>query len=260
MAVHDALKAPVASKLMLSEKGREAHYAGRLSVDVLARIEALMPPNATKTAETGCGCSTIFFSNIAKSHTVFCLDDRNQGDRSSVVYFEKSPLFQAENVERVYGPTQITMPTFEHQGLYDCVLIDGPHGYPFPDLEYYYFYPHVKEGGLLVIDDVQIASIGRMADIIQEDAMWEFVEMARLTAIFRRTSAPKVPVDGDNWWKQAYNQRRKMPDQPQYLGDGKVFMPFEERVRLYRESLTKKPTGKKKVPKKKSLFKRLLGR
>jgi hypothetical protein len=47
------------------------------------------------------------------------------------------------------------------------VLLDGPHGYPFPDMEYYFFYPHIKPRGHLVIDDIQIPSIGRMTDILQ---------------------------------------------------------------------------------------------
>ncbi len=55
---------------------------------------------------------------------------------------------------------------YTHGDPYDCVLIDGPHGYPFPDMEYYYFYPLIKPGGILIIDDIHIPSNGRMADII----------------------------------------------------------------------------------------------
>ena len=57
------------------------------------------------------------------------------------------------------------------------MLLDGPHGYPFPDMEYYFFYPHIKIGGYLIIDDIHIPTIGRMADILQEGAMWEFVSL-----------------------------------------------------------------------------------
>ena len=35
------------------------------------------------------------------------------------------------------------------------VLIDGPHGYPFPEIEYFYFYPRLKPGALLVVDDIR---------------------------------------------------------------------------------------------------------
>ena len=53
----------------------------------------------------------------------------------------------------------------------DIVLIDGPHAYPFPDLEYYYFYPHIVTGGLLIIDAINIPSIRNMAEVIKQDAM-----------------------------------------------------------------------------------------
>jgi hypothetical protein len=32
------------------------------------------------------------------------------------------------------------------------VLIDG-YGYPFPDLQYYFLYPHLETGALLILDD-----------------------------------------------------------------------------------------------------------
>ena len=119
---------------------------------------------------------------------------------------------------------------YTHGDPYDCVLIDGPHGYPFPDMEYYYFYPLIKPGGILIIDDIHIPSIGRMADIIQEDAMWEFVELLSTTAVFRRTSAPLTPNKGDHWWTQDYNRRRITPDMEFYLDDGKKARPLADRA------------------------------
>ncbi len=245
-----------------TESHREQHIAGGLQYPVLARIEELLPEGAENSAETGCGRSTILFSNLVKSHTVFCLEDREYGERSSVKYFEDSELFQNDSVTRVYGPTQVTLPSFEHKLQYDCVLIDSPHGYPFPEIEYNYFYPHIKEGGLLIIDDVQIASIGRMADVLQEDEMWEFVELVLTTAIFRRTSAPCFNPTGDGWWEQGFNRRRTTKDLHFYLEDGGELPSFETRVEEYRqqraaERLAKQQAYEAKKRKKKSFFKRL---
>ncbi len=108
----------------------------------------------------------------------------------------------------VEGPTQRTLPAFRFDMTLDCALLDGPHGYPFPDLEYYYVYPHLREGALLILDDVHIPSIHRMLDILRADAMYHFVEKVGNTAFLRRSDAPTVDSLGNEWWKQGINRRR----------------------------------------------------
>ena len=174
---------------------------------ILAEIERNLTGNNLITAETGCGRSTILFSNLSKEHHVFCLDDTGNKE-SSVNYFKESPATCADTLKLHFGATQKVLSSFKHTSQYDCVLIDGPHGYPFPDLEYFYFYPAIKEGGLLIIDDLQIATIGRMADVIQDDDMWETLSVVGKTAIFQRTNSQLVPPDGDHWWMQNFNRRR----------------------------------------------------
>ena len=109
-----------------------------------------------------------------------CLDDREHGENSSVNYFKTCELTNNDRVHLVFGPTQKTLPNYSDFKSYDVVLIDGPHGYPFPEMEYYYFYPHLRTNGLLILDDVHIATIGRLADVIAEDAMSIFGMCPRL--------------------------------------------------------------------------------
>jgi hypothetical protein len=209
--------------------GKRSHVAGAFSTSVLKRIEALLPKAITASAETGCGKSTILFSALSDSHTVFCIDDRNEVE-SSVKYFQECSLTRHEKIELVLGPTQKTLPTYRHYRKYDVVLIDGPHGYPFPELEYLFLYPNIKEGGLLIVDDVHIATIGRLADFIAEDEMFRFEELVSTTAVFRRTEAPVFDPNGDGWWTQHYNRRRIAPGHKALaqfaLADGKKRRPF----------------------------------
>lgn len=217
-------------KLALLEISNKSHVAGAFPLDVLRRLEALFPPNIDRTAETGCGKSTIVFSNVASHHSVFCIDDREHGDESSINFFMDCPLTQKDRIELILGPTQITLPKHSHSAPYDVVLIDGPHGYPFPEIEYYYFYPHIKAGGLLIVDDVHIATIGRMADFIAENEMFDFVELVSTTAVFRRNNAPTFDPLGDGWWKQDFNRRRIAEGnaylEPYALRDGQRRQPF----------------------------------
>ncbi len=202
------------------KKVGSAHHAGSLPLRTLARIEHFLKGASISSAETGCGKSTIFLSRIAERHKVFCLDDR-AAQESSVNYFLNCPATRADRLEIIYGPTQLTLPQYVNHTPYDLVLIDGPHGFPFPELEYYYFYPHLKTDGLLVVDDINIPTIGRLADFISEDSMFEKVEFIGATAVFRRTDAPVFDPLGDGWWFQDFNRRRADFSKDLHLKDGK---------------------------------------
>jgi predicted O-methyltransferase YrrM len=202
-----------------------AHSAGSMPLRTLLGIERLLTGTSIFSAETGCGKSTIFLSRIAERHKVFCFDDRGQ-KASSVDYFLNCPATRQERLDLVFGPTQLTLPRYKDHLSYDLVLIDGPHGYPFPELEYYYFYPHLKTDGLLVVDDIHIPTISRLADFLSEDRMFEKVEFIGSTAIFRRTDAPVFDPLGDGWWLQDFNRRRTSFLKDIYLQDGKRRAPI----------------------------------
>lgn len=217
----------IADELTAYEKAAGLnHCAGSLPVRTLLRIESLLQ-GADASIETGCGKSTIFFSRIFARHRTFCLDDRNDATNSSVAYFMDCPATRLDRLETVFGPTQQTLPAYAPHAAYDLALIDGPHGFPFPELEYYYLYPHLKPGALLVVDDVNIATIGRLADFIAEDAMFDFLEVVDSTAIFRRTDAPTFDPLGDGWWAQNFNRRRADFNRDVYLRDEKRRKPFD---------------------------------
>ena len=158
------------------------------------------------SAETGTGKTTLFFSHLSAHHVVFAKDDTGDGDSLKVV--RESSLLRTDRVEFVVGPTQRTLPGFEFKGKLQIALIDGPHGYPFPELEYYYLYPQICEGGLLVLDDIDIPTIFNMFRFLREDRMFELVEVVRTTAFFKRTAEHSLDPFGDGWWLQEYNKKR----------------------------------------------------
>lgn len=151
--------------------------------------------------ETGCGKTTLLFSHLSTSRLVFARDIGR-----SISQTKASPLLKAENVTFVEGPTQVTLPNYSFTHKVQIALLDGPHGYPFPDLEYYYFYPLIATGGLLLVDDIQIPSIGRMFDIIKADEMFNLLDVVGNMAILRRSEAPLVDPQSDSWWLQGYNR------------------------------------------------------
>lgn len=180
----------------------EWHQAGSCPPVV---FQALVKHAASRTIEhsmeTGSGKTTLLFSHLSEAHKVFAVD---MGNSLSVV--RSSSLLNPGTVEFVEGFTQQTLPRFKFEHKLQLAMIDGPHGYPFPELEYYYIYPHLEENALLIVDDIQIRTIHNFFEFLKEDEMFELLEVVDKTAIFRRTGAPVFDPLGDNWWLQHHNK------------------------------------------------------
>jgi hypothetical protein len=179
------------------------HSAGTFSREAL---EAIYRHACTRrvqySVETGSGASTLLFSHLSEHHTVFAMD----AGTGSVTAVRNSPLLIRERVAFVEGPTQLTVPQYRFTHPLQLVLLDGPHAYPFPDLEYYFLYPHLAPGGLLIVDDVHIPTITHLFEFLSVDEMFELEELVGATAFFRRTEAATFPATGDDFMRQRYNR------------------------------------------------------
>jgi len=180
------------------------HGAGAFSTRAL---EAIARHARTReilcSAETGSGASTLLFSHLSRRHTVFALD----GGNGSVSHVRRSPLLGPGAITFVEGPTHITLPAHRFQEKLQLALIDGPHAYPFPDLEYAYLYPHLAPGALLILDDIHIRTVHNLFRFLRRDAMFRLDEVVGTTAFFTRTSAPAFDPLCDGWVRQNYNLR-----------------------------------------------------
>jgi hypothetical protein len=183
------------------------HGAGTFRRQALEKvIELANGLDVRYSVETGSGKTTLLFSHLSAHHTVFAKDD--SGEYESLKGVRESPILRKETVEFVVGPSQITLPNHEFRNKLQLALIDGPHGYPFPELEYFYLYPQLSEGALLILDDIHIPTIFNLFAFIREDQMFELVEVVETTAFFRRTGNQLFDPFGDGWWLHNYNSRR----------------------------------------------------
>ena len=183
------------------------HGAGSLSGEVLGAIARHASSRRVRhSIETGTGKSTLVLSHCSAAHTVFAQDDRGHGD--SLMRVQGSPLLQRDAVTFVVGPTQRTLPSFSFRHPLDLAMLDGPHGYPFPELEYYFVYPHLAEGALLIVDDIHIPTVHHLFSVLREDEMFRLDAVVQTTAFFIRTAAPLFDPFADGWWLQHYNKRR----------------------------------------------------
>jgi predicted O-methyltransferase YrrM len=211
------------------------HGAGTVSAKVLDALQRHAPGRGeiARSVETGTGRTTLLLSHMSRSHTVFTKDDAGDGD--SLARVRSSPLLNSDNVTFVVGPTQRTLLDHTFEDPVELVYLDGPHAYPFPDLEYWALYPHLSAGGLLVIDDVQIPTIANLFAFLAADRMWSLVDVVQDTAFFRRTTAPALDPFGEGWWQQGFNHRfvrRHLPPLQRVVATAKDAVPERLRASL----------------------------
>lgn len=181
------------------------HDEGPLnSIEVL---EAFIK-NATKlpfrkSMETGTGKSTLLLSHMSSNHLVFTSQNGN-----SYKAVSNSDILYRPTVKFILGSTQATLPPYSFNEPLDFAFIDGPHGYPFPELEYFFIYPHLNQDALLVVDDIHIPTIFNLFSFLCVDDMFELLEVVDTTAFFRRTSATVFNPMGDGWELQKYNAEK----------------------------------------------------
>jgi precorrin-6B methylase 2 len=153
------------------------------------------------SAETGCGGSTIAISQSSDRHTAFAIE----GENLTITELRKHADLRSEHVTFVEGETKDTLPGHVFAGELDLVLLDGPHAYPLPQLEFAFLFPHLRVGGWLIIDDLQIPSVHELFRFLERESSVVLEEVIVRTAFFRRVSAS--PSGPDGWSLQGMNRR-----------------------------------------------------
>ena len=167
-----------------------------------AALEALAKRGPFQfSAETGCGGSTILFSHLSAHHTAFAIE----GPDGTITALSQHSDFRADHVVFVEGETKRTVAVHSFEGPLDLVLLDGPHAYPLPQLEFAYLFPHIRPGGWLVLDDIQIPSVHELVHYLCLEPSMVLEEVAVRTAFFRKVRESDFGLDG--WQNQGMNRR-----------------------------------------------------
>ena len=154
------------------------------------------------SAETGCGGSTIVLSQISGHHTAFALD----GADRTISELRAHRDLRGERVVFVEGETRYTLPLYSFADRLDLVLLDGPHAYPLPQLEFVYLFPQVRVGGWMVLDDIQIPSVHELFRFMKMESSVVLEEVIVRTAFFRKIQ--ECATGADDWQLQGLNARR----------------------------------------------------
>ena len=154
--------------------------------------------------ETGAGLSTVIFlrRGVAK---VLSITPQGDAEFAAIRAYCNANGIDDGPLEGVSRRSEEYLPGAPLPPL-DLVLIDGRHGFPSPFIDWYYTAGHLKTGGLMVVDDLQIATGMILADFMTADREWEEVlrPHGHRFAVFRKSG--EGILDGD-WYTQEYLKR-----------------------------------------------------
>jgi Methyltransferase domain len=124
-----------------------------------------------KTLETGAD-STLIFAMGGSEHTAvapFGDEMEEMRNYTTIVGIDTSRVACVALGSEKYLPT-LTMEL-------DIVFIDGMHAFPWPILDWYSTADHLKVGGLMIIHDTQLPSVGILSEFLRADSpRWLFAK------------------------------------------------------------------------------------
>jgi hypothetical protein len=170
----------------------EAEFWG-LAWEALAFIERTAKPGMA-TLETGAGASTIVFAASGAEHETIT-PSAEEADRIRAQCERRG--ISTEHVRFRIGSSPDVLRTWEPRPL-DLVLVDGAHAFPYPTLDWWFLAPHVKVGGLMLLDDAYMPPVAAVVDHLRGSAAWALEEPVSFRTAIARKLAEEVP---DPEWK-----------------------------------------------------------
>jgi predicted O-methyltransferase YrrM len=169
---------------------------------VVARFLYEAVSSGSKTLETGAGISTLVFALRESQHLAIT---PNAGEVAAIREYAEANGIPLGRVEFVVEASDFYLPRCEREDL-DLVLIDGKHAFPWPIIDWFYTADRLKRGGIMVLDDLQMAPVSMLRDFILEDPGWELERSVGNRAVAVRKVADSV-LDV-SWHMQPYVMRR----------------------------------------------------
>lgn len=173
-------------------KGRSVTWGIAREVADLLRQRAT--PEAV-TLETGSGLSTLVLLHAGVRRHIAIqpgVDEFN-----AIREFCDEHGISTAALEAIVARSQDYLP---HAALppLDAVLIDGAHAFPHPFLDWYFTAAALKVGGILVVDDTNIATGAILADFLGMEPWWRPIVRRRRFAAFEKIAEG---LDAPRDWK-----------------------------------------------------------
>jgi predicted O-methyltransferase YrrM len=153
----------------------------------------------SKTLETGAGLSTLIFGVRTAQHVAVT---PSKSEISSIRNYAADNSISLDSVSFICEPSEDYLPRCQLADL-DLILLDGKHAFPWPMVDWFYTADRLKQGGLMIIDDAQMRSVGVLRDFMAADPAWNLVtDFAGKTVVFQKT---RPCVHDVAWHMQPWN-------------------------------------------------------
>jgi predicted O-methyltransferase YrrM len=138
------------------------------------------------TLETGCGLSTAVFANSGASH--ICISPFPSEFERVSSWCDDNGI-PTDRVTFLGERSDAALPALEARSI-DLALIDGSHAFPQAFVDFYYIALRLNEGGIIVIDDLQLWTGLTLRNFLAKERGWQEVKSwSGKTAAFRMTAA-----------------------------------------------------------------------
>ena len=156
-----------------------------------------------QTLETGSGLSTILFAAWGANHV--CITPV----QAEVDAIRAHCLNQDISLEHVTFEVDGSDVILGREGPggspLDLVFIDGGHGFAMPIIDWHYAGSRLREGGLLVVDDIHLPAVRVLHHYLTCDPRWRQVDGSRFWAAYERRSEGSLAED---WYVQPFYRFR----------------------------------------------------
>jgi len=164
-----------------------------LAWEALDFIERTVKPGMA-TVETGAGASTIVFAASGADHETVT---PSQAEADRILAECERRAISTERLTFRIGSSADVLRTWQPRPL-DFVLVDGAHAFPYPTLDWWYLHPHVKPGGLMLLDDAYMPPVATVLEHCRNSAAWQMEPAVSFrTAVVRKLA--DETIDGE--WK-----------------------------------------------------------
>lgn len=155
------------------------------------------------TLEIGSGYSTVVFALAGTHHTVITPSDK---EPVAIKKWCTENEIDTSNLTFIIGSSDQVLPAGDNiPDQIDLVLIDGAHRFPYPIIDWHFTQHRLRLGGLMLVDDFMIPSIGMLHNFLLTEKYWQLEEVVHLyfkTSFFRKIAVPVYTLD---WVGQAIN-------------------------------------------------------
>ncbi len=207
----------------MNEAGELVNF--QIDPKLVPHLRDAVRPGA-RSMETGSGISTIVLLVLGAKHTSISPDG---GEAERIRAYCEANEIPVDGFTPMVAKSEDVLPDLQLDAELDLIIVDGNHAFPAPMVDWFYMTRHLRTGGVLVVDDVELWTGAVLADFLDGEAgIWARLERTKRFAIYRLLVEASTAL-GRSWVDQprvvegtdftvvnprALLQQSRVPNQP----------------------------------------------